>query len=693
MARLMARLAAQVAALAAGGWLGCGAMAQEAAGDWHGVLNVPPSEQLRAAIHLSAGQGGGLEGTFDTPDRATYDVPLGDVVAKDGRLSFAIPRLRAIFSGTWDAAAGGWAGTWSQGGRTLPMTFTKGGYPPAPSIAGLDGEWDGDLGLGPGLGLRLAVHVESGRHGTIATLDSVDQGAYRVPVSSLSRDGGHVRIELKGVGDVFDGQISGDGSRLSGAFTQAGGRPLPLSLKRLRAGQPPPWPQTAGAVGLPANWQTPTDAEIRALLAERIDVQRQAVGIVVGVIDAKRRRIVTYGKSDTGRPLDGDTEFEIGSITKVFTGLVLADMAEKGEVKLDDPIQTYLPPGVTAPTRSGKPITLAELAAHSSGLPRLPTNLASKDASNPYADYSYDQLWGFLSSYRLPRDPGSLWEYSNYGFGLLGDLLARRAGTDYESVVKARVIEPLGMASTTVTLTPAERRRLAAGHDALLEKVANWDLPTLAGAGALRSTANDLMTFLAAQMGLTPSPLQRAMALALAIRGPTTNPAVSQALGWAVLHLPTGDSVGHDGGTGGYRGYIALSPERQVGVVVLSNTAAEAGVNDIGLHILTGTPVALRLLPPPPARHAVTLSETQLGALTGRYQSAPQVILTITREHEHLFAQLTGQGRFEVFPESPTDVFWKVVDAQATFTLGPDGRAMSITLHQNGRDTPSSRIP
>jgi hypothetical protein len=297
--------------------------------------------------------------------------------------------------------------------------------------------------------------------------------------------------------------------------------------------------------------------------------------------------------------------------------------------------------------------------------------------------------------YKLPRDPGATWEYSNLGFGLLGDLIARRAGTDYERLVKARVTGPLGMPGTTVSLTPDQRARLAVGHDSSLRKVANWDLPTLAGAGGLRSTANDLMTFLAAEMGLTPSPLETAMALTLQVRRPTGAGPLEQALGWEVLHLPTGDIVQHGGGTGGYHTFVAFSPKRRVGVVILTNAETPAGADDIALHILAGAPV-IHLPPPPPPppeRRGVTLDAKQLDALAGTYQLAPQATVIITREGERLYAQLTGQGRFEVFPESPTQVFWKVVDAQAAFTLDPDGRAMALTLRQNGRDLPAPRVP
>ncbi|HEX7678961.1 MAG TPA: serine hydrolase domain-containing protein, partial [Thermoanaerobaculia bacterium] len=229
------------------------------------------------------------------------------------------------------------------------------------------------------------------------------------------------------------------------------------------------------------------DKDIRAILADRIDVQRQGVGIVVGVIDPSGRRTVAYGSTKKGEgPVDANTVFEIGSITKVFTSLLLADAVQRGEVALTDPVSKYLPPNVKVPERGGKKITLVDLATHTSGLPRMPTNFHPRDPGNPYADFSVAQLYEFLSSVELTRDIGSKYEYSNLGGGLLGHALALRAGTDYETLVRTRILEPLGMKSTAITLSKAMKDRLAPGHNAELQPVANWDIPTLAGAGALR---------------------------------------------------------------------------------------------------------------------------------------------------------------------------------------------------------------
>ena len=192
----------------------------------------------------------------------------------------------------------------------------------------------------------------------------------------------------------------------------------------------------------------PSDAAIRQILVDRIDVQKQSVGIVVGVIEPSGRRVVAYGRAsrNDARPLNGDTLFEIGSITKVFTSLLLADAVERGEVALTDPVGKFLPAKVRMPERGGRAITLQDLATHTSGLPRLPTNMAPKDPSNPYADYTFENLYAFLSDYQLTRDIGSQYEYSNLGGGLLGHALTLAAhATDYEALVRARVTTPLGM--------------------------------------------------------------------------------------------------------------------------------------------------------------------------------------------------------------------------------------------------------
>jgi CubicO group peptidase (beta-lactamase class C family) len=334
--------------------------------------------------------------------------------------------------------------------------------------------------------------------------------------------------------------------------------------------------------------QAPSDTEIRKILADRIDTQKQGVGIVVGIVDAHGRRIVSYGSFETDgkRPVDGDTVFEIGSMTKVFTSLVMMDMAERHEIAITDPVAKYLPAEVKMPQRNGRQITFEDISMQSSGLPRLPNNMHPKEFLNPYADYTVAQLYEFLSGYELTRDIGSKYEYSNLAVGLLGHVLALRARTDYESMVRARVLQPLGMKSTSITLTPDMQARLAPGHNGALKTVPNWDLPALAGAGALRSTANDMLTFLAANLGYVKSPLAPAMADMVKKRNPTGGPGLDIAYAWHIFQHHDDPLIWHNGGTGGYRTFMGYLPKEGVGVVALSNVSNGPGVDDIGRHLL-----------------------------------------------------------------------------------------------------------
>ena len=440
----------------------------------------------------------------------------------------------------------------------------------------------------------------------------------------------------------------------------------------------------AYAVVSSAQGQTITDTDIRKILADRIDAQRQSYGIVVGVIDPTGRRVVAYGSFDKNdkRTPNGDTVFEIGSITKVFTALLLADMAQRGEVSLTDPVAKYLPKGVKMPERNGHAILLQDLATHTSGLPRLPSNMAPKDPVNPYADYTPELLYQFLSSYEPSRDPGEKWVYSNLGAGLLGHVLALRAGMDYESLVRLRITTPLGMKSTAIALSPELKARMTPGHNGELAVVPTWDFQAMAGAGALRSTADDLLIFLAANLGETKTSLAPAMAEMLKVRRPTGVEGLENALAWQISSQHGKEIVWKDGGTYGYASFIGFDPKAHTGVVVLSNTFTMVGVNDIGLHLLDPqSPLHVSK-----EHKEITLDPKSFDPYVGLYELAPNAILTITRQDNHFYAQLTGQPRFEIYPESLRDFFLKVVDAQLTFESG------AVVLHQNGRDQRAKRI-
>lgn len=444
------------------------------------------------------------------------------------------------------------------------------------------------------------------------------------------------------------------------------------------------------SVQLPARAEV-TDDEVKNILQDRIDRAKRGVGIVVGLVDEKGARVITYGKAsqDSKQVLDGNSVFEIGSVTKVFTATLLADMVERGEVSLNDPISKYLPRTVKTPTRDGKEITLFDLATQTSGLPPLPANFAPKDRQNPYADYSVDQMYAFLSGYSLTRGIGEKYEYSNFGVGLLGHILALRAGTDYETLVRTRICQPLRMSDTKIKLTPEMLARLATGHNQALKPVANWDLPTLAGAGALRSTVNDMLKFVAANLGLTKSPLLVAMQKAQQSQRETGQPDLSIGLNWHILKKFDSEMIWHNGGTAGYHSFIGLDKKNRRGVVVLSNSAND--IDDIGRHLLVSQ-YPLGKIEPPREHKAIQLDPKVFDAYAGEYQLVPGFSLVFTREGDKLFMQPTGQSKVEIFPESETDFFLAVADAQVTFVKDDKGQVNEAILHQNGRKLTAKKI-
>ena len=455
-------------------------------------------------------------------------------------------------------------------------------------------------------------------------------------------------------------------------------------------------PAAKAPAGVAAASFPPTD-ELRQLLQARLG-DHPGLGIVVGLLDAAgKRTIVTAGSAGEAakRPLDGDTLFEIGSVTKVITSALLAEMAQRGDVSLEDPVAKYLPAGVRVPTRGDRQITLADLATHTSGLPRLPGNLDPRDPDNPYADYSAKQMYDFLSSYELTRDIGAQYEYSNLGGGLLGHALARRAGASYEAILTTRVLAPLGMRSTGITLSPALQARMAVGHTTLGYPTENWDFPTLAGAGALRSTANDMLTFLAANMahgtGRLATALQQMQVARHDAGAPQPGrPEMHVGLGWHIRKIADGELIWHNGGTYGFHSIIGFDPKKRTGVVVLHNSGGV--IDDIGFHLLDATiPLAAPKPIKPQLRKEVAVAADRLAPYAGRYQLSPLASITVTVDRGIVCIQLTGQSKVRAYPESETAFFLKVVDAQIGFTKDASGAVTGLVLHQNGRDVTGKR--
>ncbi len=450
-------------------------------------------------------------------------------------------------------------------------------------------------------------------------------------------------------------------------------------------------PSVVAAQGAAAS-PFPPDSAVLAIIKQRVEEKRSA-GIVVGLLDADgRTRIIAFGDPGKGQPpLDGNTVFEIGSISKVFTSTVLAELVKEGKVKLEDPVQKYLPPTVHVPARSGKEITLANLSEQNSGLPRMPSNFHPKDPANPYADYTEQQMYDFVSGYQLPRDPGATFEYSNLGVGLLGHALARAVGMPYEQMERKRVWEPLGMTHTAITLTPWMKQHLALGHDEKGDVTANWDLPTFAGAGAIRSTTDDMLKFASANLHPERGKLQEAMAFAHVERAPAGSTIMGIGLNWFSRHAVADTIVWHNGGTGGYRTFIGFIQSKKIAVLVMTNSGNE-GADDIGMHLLVpGIPLAPKPVAPK-VRTAIEVPADVIARYVGTYQLAPKFMLEITARDGALYVHPTDQPTSRLWAETQTDFFLKEIDAQISFVLDAQGTATSLVLHQNGQNLPGKKV-
>jgi hypothetical protein len=237
------------------------------------------------------------------------------------------------------------------------------------------------------------------------------------------------------------------------------------------------------------------------------------------------------------------------------------------------------------------------------------------------------------------------------------------------------------MTSTSVTLSDSQKKRLATGHDAGLHAVKNWDLDALAGAGALRSTANDMLKFLAANLELTDTPLKAAMRRMRAVHRETGVPDLEIAMAWHIFHKYGTDIVWHNGGTAGYRTFAGFAPAKKSGVVVLCNTFLDS--DDVGFHVLENQyPVAK--LSAPKERKEIALDPKMLQSYVGEYELVPGFTIKITLDGAKLFAQATGQPAFELFAEKEGEFFLKVVDAQISFSKDASGAVTGLILHQNG---------
>lgn len=440
----------------------------------------------------------------------------------------------------------------------------------------------------------------------------------------------------------------------------------------------------------------PCFGQSTAITAESIDPLVQpyidadiANAISIGVVQGDKSWTRHFGtlSTEANQKPDDSTIYEIGSMSKVFTGILLAHAIESGRVKLDQPIGTLMKDLPEANKGVAESILLRHLATHSSGLPRLPDNMNPADPTNPYADYDRKLLTEFMSKVKPQTEPGEPSGYSNLAVGLLGDLLSAEANTSYEALLKQNIAIPLEMTDTCLTLSAEQQGRLATPHNAdrMLDK--NWDFDSFAGAGGIRSTTKDMLRFIEANLDPPAGLPGQAMELAWKQHLPAKGDGFAMGLGWHIAR--DGATRWHNGQTGGYHSMMLVNRDLNTGVVVLCNTALQSidALAESIIQMIGGMKVE-----PAKFAKAKSIAAKDVARLQGRYQIIPQFILTVRADEGDLYVQATNQPEFRVYPESATEWKYRVVEASLTFELPEEGECTAVTLHQNGQDMRAPRL-
>lgn len=427
----------------------------------------------------------------------------------------------------------------------------------------------------------------------------------------------------------------------------------------------------------------PTLAGKAESLAEQYVAAERVMGLSVGVI-APGGESFTFGvgqfsRADERVP-DERTLYEIGSVTKVLTGVLLADSVARGEVQLDDTVQSFLPEGVELAAHRKGPIRLVHLTTHSSGLPRMPKNFDLSFTSEAWSSYGADDMYEFLSEFRPKREPGRRYAYSNLAAGLLGHVLERNAGVSYETLLRERLCVPLGMADTRIRLEEEQLARFAPGHDANLDEAEAWEMGVLAPCGGVRSSVADMLLFLRANLS-GDSSLDEQLALARTVHSKHKGSNAPVGLGWHVAG--DGSTRIHSGQTGGYHSYIAVNTKLDVAVIVLANTTS-AHVDGLGNSLVN---LALGVtLPGPDFKPIVELKAAQLERFVGRYVAPDQLAVELSRKENRLYAQVEGPGQslFRILPLSETAFEYAELKATIDFELAEGGDVNGLVFRQNG---------
>jgi len=422
--------------------------------------------------------------------------------------------------------------------------------------------------------------------------------------------------------------------------------------------------------------------QLRAALEARFLGDRTGVTVAAALVgDATAEAIVS---ADALHPVkvDAHTAFEIGSVAKTMASALAADLILKGEASLDDPLSRFLPKDAKVPGFEGRPITLAHVLSHRSGLPSLPGRLRPEDESNPYASLTQAQLLGSLEDVLLDAAPGTRYRYSNFAMMLLSTGLARQAGMDYEALLARDVLKPLGMEDARIRRTG---RNEAQGHASNGRPAGPWDFPVeMAGVGGVRASLADMVRYVEAELGRRESPITAAMRRT---QTPFEGSMPPVAMNWMIVTLAGRKILYHEGATGGFSSLVALDPDRRQGVVLLADTSLSnlGGLVPMGLSLLDGSA-------PTPGfpRRPVPPGSGLLEGMTGRYALPGGTKVAVWNKDGGLVAQIEGQPALDLGFDSAGDFYALTLDAVIHPVRGTGG--YTFFLRQGGGQVKAERI-
>ena len=429
-----------------------------------------------------------------------------------------------------------------------------------------------------------------------------------------------------------------------------------------------------------------SDNDLRAALEQHFKDDRTGACVAAAVIDSGTIASAYFcADAKSQRPYDEHTAFEIGSVTKTMTAALLAEFIGRGEVTLDDPIAKLLPPGASVPSFNGRQISIGDIVTHTSGLPAIPAQYRITDMNNPYASMTERDLLGALAATQLTRAPGSQWEYSNFAMMVLSYALAKRSGKDYETLLRERLLAPLGMNDTYVAKRPPQVR-LAQGHLANTMPAVPWDFPVdMAGVGGVRATLPDMVRYLEGELGtresaITPA-LARTQQQVASVGGHTMG------MNWILSTVNGRTVVAHDGGTGGYSSFAAFDRAAKRAVVLLSDTALTSvgGFGTLGPHLLDPS------VPVGAPRIVATADAKLIDALVGGYRLQSGLGMELRHKGNALTIQADGQPEFEMGYDSAGDFYPLQFDALLRPKRKADG-TYTFTWFQLGGASEAARI-